>query len=111
MVEEDRFDLDAVHRDDPASGVWIGEVRVDRRDVELAPVADLAIQGYALVLQRVEHVCSLVTAAGWRGRAPAAPAMSPFPCTPLFVPFREKWKVKRDHLCQRPTPAPCAYDR
>jgi hypothetical protein len=39
MAEQDRLDLDAVHRDDPAPRVRIGMVGIDRQNVQLTPVA------------------------------------------------------------------------
>ncbi|MDQ0765978.1 hypothetical protein [Streptomyces canus] len=53
MAEEDRLDLDAVHRDDAALRVRVTVVGIHGLDVELPPVAQLA-QGDAPVFQWVE---------------------------------------------------------
>ena len=55
VLEHDRLDLDAVHRDDAAAGVRVDRFRVDRFDVQLSPAADLLVQRQTLVVQGIEH--------------------------------------------------------
>ncbi len=63
VAEHDRLHLDPVHRDDPAPGVGIGVVGIDRDDVQLTPVAQLLVQRDAPLPQRVEgHVHALLRA-------------------------------------------------
>jgi hypothetical protein len=72
VVEQDRLHLDAVHRDDPATGVGIGPIRIDGLHIQLAPVPDLAVQGETFMLQWIEH-----SALPWRPvRIGGSPARS-----------------------------------